>query len=110
MELKKTKRSIVVLAAALATISTSVMAESTSKAVRLSDAELDSITAAGAQVVLINPGEANVVRVNEDGSGVCINCDLIAEFPKGQSAYGVVTIENKGRGVFTQEIGKWPSF
>lgn len=102
---KMRKRSIVVFAAACV-MSSSAMADSMgSKAIQLSNAELDGITAGFAQVVIVNPGNANVFKSNETGSrGVCVNCDGVP--PSTGSAFGVVTVENPGKGVFTQIIGK----
>lgn len=107
MKLNNVKRSVVVLAAVFAAMSTSAVAEST-KAVQLSDAELDGITAGFAQVVIINPGNANVLRMNEDGSrAVCVNCELVSEFlPRTGPAFGVVTVENPNGPKLPTAVGK----
>jgi hypothetical protein len=51
-----------------------------SQAVRLSDAELDRITAGGAEVIqgdgltiVLNPGNSNILKYNKNHI-VCINC------------------------------------
>lgn len=112
MKLNNVKRSIVVLAAVFAAMSTSAVADSMgSKAVQLSDAELDGITAGFAQVVIVNPGNADVFKINETGSrGVCVNCEGVP--PSTGPAIGVVTVENTGKGVFVQIVGKphFPAF
>lgn len=74
---KMLKRSIVAFAAACV-MSTSAMAQSTavSKAVQLSDAELDNVTA-GSVFLLVgiaNPGRAEIFRVSET-KFLCVNCD-----------------------------------
>lgn len=79
------KRSIVILAAALATMSTGALAENAaahpaqqaaSGAVKLNDAQLDAITAgsgAVSEIVLFNPGKASVMEVS-DNHLTCVNC------------------------------------
>jgi hypothetical protein len=101
------KRSIVVLAAAFAAMSTSAFAEngagaaniaqqSKSSALKLSDAELDRITAgAGAltEVFIFNRGEANV----RQGNGhhlTCVNCDPTV-VPGGATGAVVVITPNR---------------
>jgi hypothetical protein len=78
----KMKRSIVVLAAAFAAMSTSALAENTppmkaepmvSKSVQLSDAELDRITAGTTTLILSNSGNHSVFKANKNHN-VCINC------------------------------------
>jgi hypothetical protein len=79
------KRSIVILAAALAALSTSALAEDatahpvqqmTSGPVKLNDAQLDAITAgseAVSEIVLFNRGKANVLQIS-DNHLTCVNC------------------------------------
>lgn len=109
MKLNHVKRSVVVLAAVFAAMSTSAVADSMgSKAVQLSDAELDGITAGFAQVIVVNPGNASVLNANESFSrAVCVNCPELELPPSTGPAFGVVTVENPGKkGVFAQIIGK----
>lgn len=96
---KMHKRSIVVFAAACV-MSSSAMADSMgSKAIQLSDAELDGITAGFAQVVIVNRGNANVLNHNESFSrAVCVNCSELGLPPSTAPAFGVVTVENRGKG------------
>ena len=65
----------VALAAALLAISGSAVAEgSTSGAVKLSDADLDRVTAGATTLFLLNPGNGpGVVQTNRNHDG-CINC------------------------------------
>ena len=80
-----TKRSILI-AALVAASSGSVQGENGSRAVPLSDADLDSVTAGSAFVVL---GIHNPGRVPETASGMnptnhvfrCINCAEVEAFP-----------------------------
>lgn len=125
MKLKMMKRSIAVLAAAFAAMSTNALAENTppktlepmvSKAIQLNDTELDAITAGTLSItlLLITPGKGSVFYTNETTRLICINCaEFIdpVQFPKGKSAYGVISIEKTGRRpfVFTRPIGNWPS-
>jgi hypothetical protein len=82
MKLKAMKRSIMVLAAAFATMSISALAENNppmkaepmvSKSVQLSDVELDGITAGTTTLILVNPGNHSVFKENKNHN-VCINC------------------------------------
>jgi hypothetical protein len=82
MKLKMMKGSMVVLAAAIATMSTSAVAENIppmttepmiSKSVQLSDTELDGITAGMTTLILVNSGNHSVFKENKNHN-VCINC------------------------------------
>jgi hypothetical protein len=124
MKLKMMKRSITVLAAALTAVSTSALAENTSpktfeptvsQSVQLNDAELDGITAGTVSIalILITPSNRSAFYMNEEQTRlVCINCGLPyidpELFPKGRSAYGILSIEKTGREQFLLPIGKWP--
>jgi hypothetical protein len=86
MKLKIMKRSIVVLAAAFATMSTSAMAENmppnepmVSKSVQLTDAELDGITAGSVflLVAISNPGNAHKDPNLTSSHFHCVNCALV---------------------------------
>ena len=89
------KRTLVAVATAFAVVSTAAMAEG----VKMSDEQLDQVTAAGARTALIlsNPGNANVQRTEADRF-VCINCGA---FPpnEGRAAGVVVVINRKFDGV-----------
>lgn len=79
---KMLKRSVVAFAAACA-MSTSAMAENTvSKAVQLSDADLDNITAGSVTLLvgIANPGRAEIFRFS-DTKFLCVNCDAVATVP-----------------------------
>ena len=94
---------VMVLAAVLATASTSGLAGDSiakgatiaSKAVQMSDEQLDQITAAGAVhgIVVSNPGNATPeFRVNDKGV-MCINCDMA---PSGDGTFVQMFVVNKG--------------
>jgi hypothetical protein len=79
------KRSMILIAAVFAMASTAAIAEDaaaekaiapTSNAVKLTDAELDNITAGSATVLMFvfNPGNASVFRPADDGGFHCVNC------------------------------------
>lgn len=80
--MKTIKGATILLAAALGFAATHALADNTvpapkSQAVKLSDAELDNITAGSAfvETVVFNPGNANVLRINEGYTNVhCVNC------------------------------------
>ncbi len=83
------KRTLVAVATAFAVASTAAMAEG----VKMSDEQLDQVTAAGARtaVILSNPGNASVTRV-DDNQFRCINC---AGFPPNEGrAAGVIVVFN----------------
>src|SRR5688572_3874859 len=98
------KRLLMVLAAVFATASTSALAgdlvESktatlASKAVQMTDEQLDEITAAGAVhgIAVSNPGNAMPdFRLNEKGV-MCINCDML---PSGEGTFVQMFVVNKG--------------
>jgi hypothetical protein len=100
------KRSLMVLAAVFAVASTSAFAgdlvESktatpASKAVELTDEQLDEITAAGAVVgvAVSNPGNAMHLRVS-DNKVLCINCSEIFEtLPSGDGTFVLLEIRNR---------------
>jgi hypothetical protein len=120
------KRSImVVVAAAFAAVSTSALAEngateatnaapqSKSAAVKLSDAELDRITAgtgAMSEVVMFNPGKAEVQKMNHSHF-TCINCDplldVLLDAPEGTSGFMNVLLPN---GRFVMKTIRRPLF
>jgi hypothetical protein len=86
-----------ILAFALLALSTSVGArDDNSSAVKLSDAELDQISAgqgAISEVVLFNPGKANVLKIT--GNHVtCINC-LPYDGPRPAGIVNVLTPNGK---------------
>lgn len=83
------KRTLVAVATAFAVVSTAAMAEG----VKMSDEQLDQVTAAGAMtaVILSNPGNASVMRTN-DSQFRCINC---VGFPPNEGrATGVIVVLN----------------
>ena len=83
------KSTLVAVATAFTVISTAAMAES----VKMSDEQLDQVTAAGAMtaVILGNPGNASIMRV-EGNQFRCINC---AGFPPNEGrAAGVIVVLN----------------
>ena len=89
------KRTLVSVAAAFAVASTSAVAQG----VKMTDEQLDQITAAGAisLVVISNPGNANVAR-NLDlqsGHATCINCAEVSPVPLSGRTGGVVAVVNK---------------
>jgi hypothetical protein len=96
------KRLLMVLAAVFATASTSALAGDSieseaatlaSKAVQMTDAQLDDITAAGAVhgIAVSNPGNAMHFRMNEKGV-MCINCDML---PSGEGTFVQMFVVNK---------------
>lgn len=103
----KMKRSMVVVAAVFAAMSTSALAndgatkaatQAQSAAVKLSDAELDGITAGSgaiSEVVIVNRGAADVL-VQSGNHVTCINCLDFPDAPAGTSgAVGVLTPNGK---------------
>lgn len=99
----KLMKGSVLLAVVLAVWSSGVLAE----AIKLSDPELDAITAGNAQVVIANSGNSDAFNLKENKHGVhgvCINCEGTP--PSNGPAVGVLTVENRGRGVFMHMIGK----
>jgi len=100
--MKTIKRSMILVTAVLAMASTAAIAEdaalekagvATSKAVKLTDAELDNVTAGSATVLMFvfNSGNASVFRPAEDGGFHCINC---VDAPPGISK--LMLIVNRG--------------
>jgi hypothetical protein len=82
--MKTMKRSMLLLSAVLAMASTAALAEdaalekagvATSKAVKLTDAELDNVTAGSGLVAtgIFNPGNASIFRLT-DSRIQCVNC------------------------------------
>lgn len=97
------KRFLMVLAAVFATASTSALAGDSieskaatlaSKAVQMTDEQLDDITAAGAVhgIAVSNPGNAMHFRLTEKGV-MCINCDML---PSGEGTFVQMFVVNKG--------------
>ena len=97
------KRLLMVLAAVFATASTSALAGDSieskattlaSKAVPMTDEQLDGITAAGAVhgIAVSNPGNAMHFRLTEKGV-MCINCDML---PSGEGTFVQMFVVNKG--------------
>ena len=82
------KRTLISVAAAFAVASTSAVAQG----VKMSDEQLDQITAAGAVVLIANPGPASVER--RDGE-ICINCATLAPTPN-QGKVGGAVLTPKG--------------
>jgi hypothetical protein len=89
------KRTLISVAAAFAVASTSAVAQG----VKMSDEQLDQITAAGAlsAVVISNPGKANVAHNLElqRGHGTCINCTEFVPTPNEGRTGGVVVVINR---------------
>lgn len=88
----KTKRTLFAAAITLALASTSV----TGQGVKMTDEQLDQVTAAGVQrlVLIINPGNANRERnmdFSAGGHAMCINC---AALPTSGKTSGVVMVRN----------------
>jgi hypothetical protein len=89
------KRTLVSVAAALAVASASALAQG----VKMSDEQLDQVTAAGALslVAISNPGKANVGRnlTLQRGHATCINCAEL--FPAGNQGGtgGVILVVNR---------------
>jgi hypothetical protein len=110
------KRSMVALAAAFAALSTSALADTaTAKAVqqtkptavKLTDAQLDGITAgAGAfsEAVIFNPGKAEVLKINR-AHVTCINCVPI-DVPDGTS--GVMNVRTPNGKIISVTIRQSP--
>jgi len=80
------KRTLLAAVAVFAMTSASAMAQG----VKMSDQQLDEITAAGAAVLIANSGNAVV-----DRNGVCINCDTLSPAPVAGRTGGAVTVFNK---------------
>jgi hypothetical protein len=85
------------LAGALMAFSTGLAAQASS-AVKLSDADLDQVTAGSgaiSQVVIFNPGKAEVLKINGrpgaemPSHATCINCFEL-DVPRTSGAVGVV--------------------
>ena len=96
------KRRLVAIAAALAVASTTAVAQG----VKMTDKQLDEITAAGAQAALLlsNPGNANVMRnpeFSQKGASICINCAELAPFPTEGGTGGAVAVTNPAGFRFT---------
>jgi hypothetical protein len=101
------KRLILFAAVALA-FSTGAIAQNgavKSTAAKLSDAQLDQVTAGG--MMLFNPGK-NVVDL--DSTWSCMNCDLVkimaADF-EGRPGGVKITSDANGNPVSFQLIGQW---
>ena len=105
------KRSMVVVAAVFAAMSTSALADdgatkaatqAESAAVKLSDAELDGITAgAGAlsEVIVVNQGKGAEVLQQSNTHVTCINCLEFPDAPAGTSGVASV-LTPKGKVIF----------
>ena len=90
---------LAMMAVAAAMFSTSVIADAghQSKATRLSDAQLDQITAGAAisVVAISNPGNAEILKINPAGThGTCVNCGLVP--PTDGGATGLMIVQNNG--------------
>lgn len=90
------KRTVVSLAAAFALASTSALAQG----VKMSDQQLDQVTAAGAVslVVITNRGNAGVGRnldLQSGPHGTCINCAALPATSNEGRASGVVVLQNR---------------
>lgn len=90
------------VAAVFAVLSAAALADGKTplNAARMSDAELDQVSAAGAQTghVVLNSGNANVFRPHGDPAApsvVCVNCDLVGGGVEGP-AMGAHLIINRG--------------
>lgn len=106
-KVKMTKRSVMLVAALFAVVSSSALADktavdktdtATSKSVVLSDAELDNITAGSAVVftAVLNPGNANVLQINSLTNAHCVDC-----FPNPTGGnVRVILIQNPSHTVF----------
>ena len=89
------KRTLVAAATAFALASsTSAAAEG----VKMTDAQLDQVTAAGALsvVAISNPGKANVSNLDfSGGHSTCINCAEFFPVPNEGRTVGVVVVVNR---------------
>lgn len=89
------KRTLISVAAAFAVASTPAVAQG----VKMSDEQLDQITAAGAlsAVVISNPGNANVGRNLElqSGHATCVNCAEFVPAPNEGRTGGIVVVVNR---------------
>ena|SRR6185503_6706379 len=68
-----------------------------SNAVRLTDAQLDQITAGAAisVVAITNPGNAEMTKINPAAThGTCINCGIVP--PADNGASGLMIVQNNG--------------
>src|SRR5436190_5450283 len=97
------KRSMILLAAVFAMASTTVLADNSavdktaanSKAVALTDAELDNITAGSATVIMavFNSGNASVIKFDDPTNAHCVNCVSPSPFD-GHAK--IMSIQNQG--------------
>ena len=103
MKEKNVKRLMVAAVTALfAAISMSAMADEVAQAakpqaVRMTDAQLDQVTAGGATSlnVIFNPGNADVSKLNPaNNHATCVNCDLGITPPPGTSGVTAVFTPN----------------
>lgn len=87
------KRTLISVAAAFAVASTSAVAQG----VKMSDEQLDQITAAGAisLVVISNPGNAKIEPNFEKSHLSCINCAEVSPIPTAGRTGGAVVVVNK---------------
>ena len=97
------KRSMILVAAVFAMASTGLLAQNAektdaanSKAVALTDAELDNITAGSATVgvAIFNAGNASVFQMSANGFK-CINCAELSGF----GITKLIVVQNPGRGL-----------
>ena len=101
------KRSLLAAAAGFAIVAANAFAEP----VKLTDAELDNITAGSvlSAHIISNSGQASVFRSNIDSAGVsghlvCVNCALTAGLPGVEHAHvvqnpsGMIVAHCKGAG------------
>ena len=114
------KRSMVVVAAVFAAMSTSALAndgatkaatQAQSAAVKLSDAQLDEITAGAAvsEVVIFNRGQAEVGwRLNpSENHSMCINCVPVDSSAGTSGTVGVVT-PKEGKEMIFMPVRQFP--
>jgi hypothetical protein len=89
------KRTLVTALTVFAFTSSSAMAQG----VKMSDEQLDQVTAAGAisVVAISNPGKANVGHNLEivTGHATCVNCAELFPTPNGGRTAGVVVVVNR---------------
>jgi hypothetical protein len=81
------KRTLMAVVAGFAVGSTSALAQG----VKMTDEQLDQITAAGAIVILATPGRGSVERDN-----VCVNCATLAPTPTREGRVGGAVITPNG--------------
>jgi hypothetical protein len=90
------KRTLAAAATAFALVSSTLAA---AQGTRMTDEQLDQVTAAGALsvVAISNPGKANVSNLDLSGGGhsTCINCPELFPAPHQGKTAGVVLVVNR---------------